>query len=815
MRKFKVTGMSCAACSARVEKAVEKVDGVENCSVNLLTGILSVEGKATDQSVISAVVSAGYGVKDDNEKQAKKESDSESKSIAIRLTVSAVLLLLLMYCSMGYVMWGFPLPNTLDKNPLAVALIQMILSASIMIINKRFFISGVKGVINKAPNMDTLVSLGSLSSFIYSAVMVFVMTDRAIKGDVVGAREILHGLYFESAGMILVLITVGKLLESIAKGKTTSAIKALMDLSPITATVIREGKEVVLPVSEVRKGDIFIVRPGESIPVDGVVFEGESSVNESALTGESMPVYKSKGASVYSASVNGNGYLKAEAIAVGEDTMLSKIIKAVEDATSTKAPIAKIADKISGIFVPIVMLIALVTTVVWLAVGQSFGYALSRGVSVLVISCPCALGLATPVAIMVGSGVGAKNGVLFKTATAIEVAGKVKVVAFDKTGTLTEGTPSVTDVFGESELLEIAYALEKKSEHPLSSAIVSYCEERGVALVDCKEFSALPGKGVKAIVGGEECRGGNLDFVGEKIVEKESVLLAQTLASEGKTPLYFTRGERFLGIIAVADKIKADTLTAVEDLKRSGVKVVMITGDNERTAKAIANSCGIDEVIAGVLPQEKASETNRLKKYGTVAMVGDGINDAPALATADLGVAIGVGSDIAIESADVVLSGNSLYGVTKALKIGKKTLKNIRENLFWAFIYNVIGIPIASGVLASVGVTLSPMIGALAMSVSSFCVVSNSLRLNLIKFKDETTITKSKEKEKMEITLKIEGMMCPHCSGRVKSALEGVTGVEKAEVSHETGLAIVTADKSVSRQVLVDTVVSNGYKVVG
>lgn len=813
MRSYKVSGMSCAACSARVEKAVRQLDRVDECSVNLLTGTLSVSGTVTDKAIAAAVTGAGYGIVGEKAKRADQSECSEIKPVLARLIVSGITLLVLMYFSMGYTMWGFPLPRALDKNPLAVGLIQMLLSGAVLVINGRFFVNGAKGVIRCAPNMDTLVALGSFASFAYSTAVLFLMTDRAVNGDVDGAAKLLHELYFESAAMILTLITVGKLLEGIAKGRTTDAIKALTALTPPTATVIRNGKEVTVAVSELKKGELFIARPGERIPADGVVVEGEGSVDESALTGESLPVYKNVGAEVYSATLNGSGYIKAEATAVGEATALGRIIKTVEEASATKAPIARLADKVSEIFVPTVMTLALIATIVWLLVGKSFGYSLARGIAVLVISCPCTLGLATPVAIMVGSGVGAKNGVLFKTAAALEAAGRIEIVALDKTGTLTKGEPEVTDVMGSAELLSVAYALERKSEHPLSRAIVTHCAEKGIAELDCDGFSACVGRGVTGTVTGKECRGGSLDFM-QGSVSEELCSTAKRLSDGGKTPLFFEADGRCLGIIAVADTLKQDSVTAVAALRSSGKRVVMLTGDNERTARAIADAVGIDEVVAGVLPEEKSAAIERLKKDGRTAMVGDGINDAPALVAADLGIAIGAGTDVAIDSADVVLSGDGLGDAVKALTIGKRTLRNIRQNLFWAFFYNAVGIPVAAGALIPLfGIALSPMLGALAMSLSSFCVVGNALRLNFIKF-DKLNAEKAKEKKAMKLTLKIEGMMCPHCSGRVKSALEGCAGVKSAEVSHETGLAVITTCGAADEDALVKVVTDCGYRVV-
>ncbi len=813
--------MSCAACSARVEKAVSGLEGVKSCSVSLLTNSMSVDGDVPEETVIKAVVDAGYTARcADNTTDTEAVlanmndplEDRETPVLKKRLVSSLVFLVLLMYISMGHTMWNFPLPDVLSENPVAIGLLQLILTAVVMVINQKFFINGFRGIINRAPNMDTLVALGSAAAFVYSVCVLFVMTGNADK-----AAEHLHGLYFESAAMILTLITVGKMLEAVSKGKTTDALRGLYSLAPKTATVIKDGKEITVLADTVKTDDIFVVRPGESVPVDGIVIEGGSAVNESALTGESVPVDKSVGDSVSAATVNQSGFLKCRATRVGKDTTLSQIIKAVSDAAATKAPIARLADKVSGIFVPAVIIIALVTTVVWLILGKEIGFALARGISVLVISCPCALGLATPVSIMVGSGVGAKNGILFKTASALEEAGRINTVALDKTGTVTLGEPKVTDVIplGENtndEFIKLAYSLEIKSEHPLARAVVNFASENGVKSLELDNFRAVSGSGVTAELSGEILCGGNLRFISEFAkTDKELTDTVTQLSDAGKTPLIFALGGKIIGIIAVADTVKPDSKDAVKTLKNMGVNVVMLTGDNERTAKAVADTVGIDVVIAGVLPGGKADEIENLRKSGRVAMVGDGINDSPALTSADLGIAIGAGSDIAIDSADVVLMKNSPTDVARAIKLGRATLKNIKENLFWAFIYNVIGIPVAAGVLIPFGVTLNPMLGAAAMSLSSFCVVSNSLRLNLIKL---NTNNKEKRKKKMEITLKIEGMMCPHCSGRVKTVLEELAGVISADVSHEKGTAVVKTDGTVAAEVLSNTVEAQGYKVI-
>ena len=841
MRKFKVSGMSCAACSARVEKAVSALDGVESCAVNLLTNSMVIEGNATDGEIIGAVVAAGCGASVDGGAEsavkhscaAKQRGDDaekrETRAIVLRLCVSVVFLAALMYISMGHVMWGAPMPSYFAGNPISVALLELVLSAIILVINQRFFINGFRGIIHGAPNMDTLVSLGSGASFIYSVCLLFAMTDLQLRCGASAAAHHLHGLYFESAAMILVLITVGKLLESISKGRTTRSLRALIALSPKTATVIRDGKEETVDAENVKKGDIFIVRPGESIPVDGIVIDGGSSVDESALTGESMPVDKAIGASVSAGTINLSGFLRCEATRTGDDTTLSQIIKIVSDATASKAPIARAADKVSGVFVPAVLGISAVTFAVWMiALGGDVGVSLSRAISVLVISCPCALGLATPVAIMVGSGKGARRGILFKSASALEATGRADLVVLDKTGTVTKGEMAVTDVqaavgVSENELLSAAYALEKMSEHPLGKAIVKHAENTGVEALDIANFKAVSGKGIEASAGGETLRGGKLSFVREACsVSENDVSFASSLEEQGKTVTYFCRGGKFLGIVAIADTIKEDSASAIARLRAMGIKTLMLTGDNSRTAAAIGKIAGVDGVISELLPEQKANEIKRLQDDGhRVIMVGDGINDAPALAVADVGIAIGAGTDVAIESADAVLMNSRLSDLCAAVKLGRKTLKNIYENLFWAFIYNVVGIPLAAGVWIPItGWELSPMFGAAAMSLSSFCVVMNALRLNLVDLDKSSglkTINNKSEKKgnkKMKKTLKIEGMMCPHCSGRVKKVLEALEAVELAEVSHETGLAVVTLCKSIDDATLKSTVEDQGYKVI-
>ncbi len=816
MRKYKVTGMSCAACSSRVERAVGALSGVRSCSVNLLTGVLSVDGSVSDSEIISAVTGAGYGVAEEKKKQESPLEDREKKYIVARLIASLLLLLPLMYLSMGYVMWSFPLPDALARNPVAVGLLEMALAAAVMIINGKFFTSGFMGLVRRAPNMDTLVALGSFASFAYSTVMLAVMGDRLVLGDVVGAHHLLHELYFESAAMILALITVGKLLEARAKGRTTDAIRALMDLTPKTATVIRDGAEITILAAEVLRGDVFLVRPGENIAVDGIVLEGESVVDESALTGESLPVEKARGSRVFGATSNKSGFLRCEATEVGEDTVIASVIRLVGDAAASKAPIAKIADRVSGFFVPVVMAIAVLATVLWSIFSTAgFGYALARGVSVLVISCPCALGLATPVAIMVGSGVGARRGILFKTAEALELSGRARVVAFDKTGTLTLGKPAVTDVIplGEcdsEELIVIAASLEYASEHPLARAIVTHAEGRNLDTVT--GFEAKTGFGVTGTVHGETCYGGNTKLISEVVDIPDAVISrCEELASAGKTPMLFARGTALIGIVAVRDELKSDSAEAVASLRAMGIKVVMLTGDNERTANAIASEVGIDKVYSEILPSDKERILCSLSDEGRVIMVGDGVNDAPALTRADVGMAIGGGTDVAIDSADVVLVGGALSEVTTAIALSRATLRNIKQNLFWAFIYNVIGIPLAAGAFIPLfGWELNPMFGAAAMSLSSFTVVMNALRLNFFRMKNKTAI---KEKNKMTKTMKIKGMMCPHCEARVKSTLEGIAGVESAEVSHKRGEAVVTLGTEVASSTLSDAVTAQGYEV--
>lgn len=823
MRKFDISGMSCAACSARVEKAVSSLDGVDSCSVNLLTNSMEVEGGATDEAIISAVTKAGYGAvlhgsskKQNKTKTAKESANDEIKTLRNRFFLSLTFLVVLMYISMAHNMWGAPLPKFFGSNPIGIAILQMLLCIIIMVINKKFFISGFKSAIKLAPNMDTLVALGSGASFIYSVCLVFVMAHPETLE--LKKAELLHSLYFESAAMILVLITLGKMLEAIAKGKTTDALDKLSSLAPENATVIREGKEISVPISEVRVGDIFIVRPGESVAVDGIVIEGESAVDESALTGESIPVDKARGDNVYSATVNPSGFLKCEATEVGDTTMLSRIIKMVEDASSSKAPIAKIADKVSGVFVPTVIGIAAVTFIVWSLIGNDFAFSLTRAISVLVISCPCALGLATPVSIMVGSGVGAKNGILFKNATSLEEAGKIKVIALDKTGTITIGAPNVTDVIcadgvDEKEFLAYAYSLEKQSEHPLSRAVIEYAQTCGLSSADVESFKAVAGNGLEGVVHGASIRGGNGGFIRQFAEIPERLKNeADELASKGKTPMFFSKNDEILGIIAVADTIKPDSKEAIEELKRMGIRTVMLTGDNERTARAIAEQSGVDEVIAGVLPDGKEKVILELKKQGKVAMVGDGINDAPALTAADTGIAIGSGTDIAIDSANVVLIKSDMMDLPAAIKLSRATLNNIKLSLFWAFFYNCLGIPLAAGVLIPVGITLTPMIGAAAMSISSFCVVTNALRLNLVKIYKKH---KGKEFKPMTKTIKIEGMMCPHCEAHVKKALEALAGVENVVPSHVEKKATLTLTSYVDDAILKATVEAQGYKVIG
>jgi len=866
MTKYTVTGMSCAACSARVEKAVSAVEGVTSCSVSLLTNSMGVEGNANEADIIKAVTDAGYGASVLNDapataankknKSADILEDTETPKMKKRLIASVGFLVVLMYFSMGHSMWGWPVPAFFAHNPLALGLLQLLLTAIVMVINQKFFISGWKGIIHKAPNMDTLVALGSGAAFVYSTYALFAMTAEVSAGNMEGAHELMHEFYFESAAMILTLITVGKMLEARSKGKTTDALKSLMNLAPKTATVVRNDEEKTVAVEEVLKGDIFVVRPGESIPVDGVVIEGSSAIDESALTGESIPVDKNAGDLVSAATINRSGFLKCEATRVGEDTTLSQIIQMVSDAAATKAPIAKVADKVSGVFVPVVISIAVITTLIWLFLGEGIGFALARGISVLVISCPCALGLATPVAIMVGNGVGAKNGILFKTAVSLEETGKVQIVALDKTGTITAGTPKVTDVVAEGEvseeeLLKLAYALECKSEHPLAGAIVEYAREKGVKETEVSDFEILPGNGLKAKLEGDDLVGGSLKYIkGQVTVSKAMEAQAETLAMQGKTPLFFTKGNELLGMIAVADVMKPDSKEAITQLQNMGIRVVMITGDNEKTANAIGKEAGVDQVIAGVLPDGKEAAVTELMKLGKVAMVGDGINDAPALVKADMGIAIGAGADVAIDAADVVLMKSSLLDVPAAIRLSRAVLRNIHQNLFWAFFYNCVGIPLAAGAfIAVLGWELNPMFGAAAMSLSSFCVVSNALRLNLVKVynakrdkrvkpalavgteaendevekrtcdgnvceivnNSETEIRK--ETDNMNKTMKITGMMCGHCSGRVKKVLEAMAEVDEAVVSHEEGTAVLTLNAEVADEVLKKIVEDEGYEV--
>ena len=830
MKQYNVTGMSCAACSARVEKAVSGVPGVTACSVSLLTNSMGVEGTAAPQDIIAAVEAAGYGASEkgaDRKKASVPEDalqDRETPLLKRRLVWSVGFLLVLMYVSMGHMMWGWPLPSFYDGNHVAMGLTQLLLTVVIMVINQKFFVSGFKALWHRAPNMDSLVALGATAAFVYSTYALFAMTDAQVRGDADGVMNYMMEFYFESAAMILTLITVGKMLEARSKGKTTDALKGLMKLSPKTATVLRSGVETQVPIEQVRKGDVFVTRPGESIPVDGVVLEGESAVNESALTGESVPVDKAPGDAVSAATVNQSGFLKCQATRVGEDTTLSQIIRMVSDAAATKAPIAKIADKVSGVFVPAVILIAVVTTAVWLLLGQSIGYALARGISVLVISCPCALGLATPVAIMVGNGMGAKNGILFKTAASLEETGRTQVVALDKTGTITSGEPMVTDILpaagsDEEALLRLACALEQKSEHPLARAILAKAEERGLQAEEVTDFQALPGNGLTARWKGAVLSGGSGSFLRTQTeIPAEVVARADVLAQQGKTPLFFSRDGVFAGMIAVADVIKADSPRAVKELQNMGIRVVMLTGDNQRTANAIGAQAGVDEVIAGVLPHGKQAVIRALQKTGKVAMVGDGINDAPALTQADIGIAIGAGTDVAIDAADVVLMKSRLSDVPAAIRLSRATLRIIHENLFWAFFYNTIGIPLAAGVFIPLGLTLNPMFGAAAMSLSSFCVVSNALRLNLFNIRDSAKDKKIKTKHQeaaktMKKTLRIEGMMCPHCEARVKKALEALPEVAQAAVSHEAGTAVVTLNAAVSDQALKAAVEAQDYTV--
>ena len=838
MRKFEITGMSCAACSARVEKAVSALEGISDCSVNLLTNSMTVEGEASDDAIISAVQKAGYGAFPDERKKHsfdethEKTETSETKKIVFKLIASAILLMLLMYLSMGHNMLGLPVGAFLDNDHVSMGVIQLLLSASIMVVNQKFFINGFKGLIRLSPNMDTLVSLGSATSFIYSVFVLFAEIKAQTAGDIEKTIGLHHDLYFESAAMILVLITVGKLLEAYSKGRTTDALKGLMALAPPEARVVRDGEEVLIPAEELKVGDIFVLRPGDRVPADGIVIEGSSSVDESALTGESMLAEKKEGDEVSTATINVYGHLFVRVTKVGEDTTLAQIVRAVGEAASSKAPIAKLADKVAGFFVPVVMGIALITTVVWLISGHDIGFALSMGISVLVISCPCSLGLATPVAIMVGSGVGARNGILFKTAASLEQAGRIETVVLDKTGTITEGTLRVTDVFpapgvSESDLLGTAASLEALSEHPLSRAVISFAKEKEVETVAVTDFKAVPGKGLKGVSSdGEDIVGGNLEYVSESVsIPEDMITESKRNAEKGKTPLFFAKGGAPLGLICVSDTIRSESEDAVSELRSIGVNSIMLTGDNPKTADYIASQVGIDEVIAGVLPTGKADEIKRICAEHKTAMVGDGINDAPALKSADLGIAIGAGTDIAIDSADVVLINSSLYDLLGAIKLGKATLKNIKENLFWAFFYNLIGIPIAAGVLyVPFGIKLSPMIGAAAMSLSSVCVVLNALRLNRLRLKHKAdvasreaeTIDDSRKEDQMKnvVELKIEGMMCTHCEARVKAALEGVSGVESAEVSHEKNSASVVCGETVNKEALVKAVEDAGYTVV-
>ena len=856
MEQYNVTGMSCAACSARVEKAVKKVPGVTSCSVSLLTNSMGVEGTASPAAILSAVQEAGYGASPKNASTSKASdasadldalADRETPKLKRRLIASLGFLLVLMYFSMGHMMWGWPLPHWFDGNHVAMGLVQLLLAGIVMVINQKFFINGFKGLIHGAPNMDTLVALGSMASFVWSTYALFAMTRAQVDGNDELVMHYMMEFYFESAAMILTLITVGKMLEARSKGKTTDALKSLMKLAPKTATLVRDGAEVTVAIADVQKGDVFVVRPGENIPVDGVVLEGISAVNESALTGESIPVDKAVGDKVSAATTNQSGFLRCEATRVGEDTTLAQIIKMVSDAAATKAPIAKIADTVSGFFVPAVISIAVVTTIVWLLLGHELGYALARGISVLVISCPCALGLATPVAIMVGNGLGAKNGILFKTAASLEAAGRTQIVALDKTGTITEGAPRVTDLLpaegvSETELLTLAAALESRSEHPLAKAVLADAEAKAITPPEVTDFAALPGNGLAAKLDGMDIYAGNAAFIQTKLTLPAALAQqAEKLASEGKTPLFFGGAGRLLGVIAVADTIKEDSPEAIRQLQDMGIRVVMLTGDNQRTADAIGRQAGVDEVIAGVLPDGKEAVIRQLQASGKVAMVGDGINDAPALTRADTGIAIGAGTDVAIDAADVVLMNSKLSDVPAAIRLSRATLRNIHENLFWAFIYNIIGIPLAAGLFIPFGLTLNPMFGAAAMSLSSFCVVSNALRLNLFdlhstrhdhktaspaaapvqsaaennKKSDAEAPEVKTEDHTMKKTLKVEGMMCGHCEARVKKALEALPEVDEAVVSHEAGTAIVTLNAEVADDVLKNAVEAQDYKVTG
>ena len=842
MEQYTVTGMSCAACSARVEKAVKAVPGVTSCSVSLLTNSMGVEGTASASAIVKAVQEAGYGV---SPKAAAAETpsaeldalaDHETPRLKKRLIASLVFLAVLMYFSMGHMMWGWPLPHWFDGNHVAMGLVQLLLAGIVMVINQKFFISGFKGLLHRAPNMDTLVALGSSASFLWSTYALFAMTRAQVDGNDALVMHYMMELYFESAAMILTLITVGKMLEARSKGKTTDALKSLMKLAPQTATLLREGAEVTVPIAQVKKGDLFVVRPGENIPVDGLVLEGSSAVNESALTGESIPVDKAAGDKVSAATTNQSGFLKCEATRVGEDTTLAQIIRMVSDAAATKAPIAKIADTVSGFFVPAVISISVLTTLVWLLLGREFGYALARGISVLVISCPCALGLATPVAIMVGNGLGARNGILFKTAASLEAAGRTQIVALDKTGTITSGEPRVTDILpaggvSESELLTLAASLEQKSEHPLAKAVLAYAETETIACPDVTDFAALPGNGLSARLDGMEIYGGNAEFIATKAsVPAELQAEAARLAAEGKTPLFFGGAGRLMGVIAVADTLKEDSPRAIRELQNMGIRVVMLTGDNQRTADAIGRQAGVDEVIAGVLPDGKEAVIRRLQESGKVAMVGDGINDAPALTRADTGIAIGAGTDVAIDAADVVLMNSRLSDVPAAIRLSRATLRNIHENLFWAFIYNIIGIPLAAGVFIPFGLTLNPMFGAAAMSLSSFCVVSNALRLNLFQLNRSDRDKKLKhavaaiqleqqtgatgKNSGMQVTLHIKGMMCSHCEATVKKCLEAFPEVDEAVVSHTEGTAVVSLNAPADLAALKKAVTEQGYKVL-
>lgn len=839
MKQYNVTGMSCAACSARVEKAVGKVPGVTSCSVSLLTNSMGVEGDVPPEQIIAAVEQAGYGASEKGAGEKKQSGadasaleDKETPVLKRRLIASVGFLLVLMYFSMGHMMWGWPLPAWFNDNHIAMGLVQLLLAGIVMVINQKFFISGFKSLWHRSPNMDTLVAMGSMASFLWSVYVLFAMTRAQVDGNMEAVMDYMMDFYFESAAMILTLITVGKMLEARSKGKTTDALKGLMNLAPKTAVLVKGEKEVTVPIEQVEKGDIFVVRPGEGIPVDGKILEGHSAVNEAALTGESIPVDKEEGDLVSAATINQSGFIRCEATRVGEDTTLSQIIQMVSDAAATKAPIAKIADKVSGVFVPVVILIAVVTTMVWLFAGQTFGYALARGISVLVISCPCALGLATPVAIMVGNGMGAKNGILFKTAVSLEEAGRVQIVALDKTGTITSGEPRVTDLvcepgYDEKALLELAGALEKKSEHPLAKAVLLETEQRKIATKEVEDFQALAGNGLTGTLEGHRLLGGSMKYISSQVTVGEQVKnQAQALAKQGKTPLLFAKDDVLIGMIAVADVIKEDSPKAVQELQNMGIRVVMLTGDNEQTAKAIGAQAGVDQVIAGVLPDGKEAVIRKLKEYGKVAMVGDGINDAPALTRTDIGIAIGAGADVAIDAADVVLMKSRLSDVPAAVRLSRATLRNIHENLFWAFFYNIIGIPLAAGVWIPIfGWTLNPMFGALAMSLSSFCVVSNALRLNLFKVKDagrdhkiknEVTLPQWEEpkgEKNMTKTMTIKGMMCGHCEARVKKTLEELEHVIEAQVSHEKGTAVVSMEAEVTDDVLKKAVEEQGYQV--